>query len=119
MVQDLPDNTINKPMFVGECAAHFFESFKKSQSKNDIDNCILAIRLMLQLTPSDMDNLVPNVDRVENAASDVYLQLTFLLSRLGDMLILRFGKIGEIRDVIEAISLQRKGVQLTLEGDHS
>jgi hypothetical protein len=96
MVQDLLDNNINKPMLLDACEAHFFEKFKKSQSKDVIDNCILANRLMLQLTPTeimapgkfldyyrvklrgrneimgDMKKLVGDLHCIENVAFDIH-----------------------------------------------
>jgi hypothetical protein len=140
MVRDLPDNIITKPMFLDACEAHFSESFEKSQSRDDIDNCVLANRLMLRLIPSeltaplkfldyhgvtlvgrnqrkvDMNKSVTDLDHVENSAFDVHPQLPFLLNRIGAMLLRRCQKFGDLEDVIEAISLQRKGVQLTPEG---
>ena len=130
IVTDLPDNTTNKPT-----PSDAYEG----QSKDVIDNCVVANKLKVQLIPAeiaaplkfrdygvilaernqlkgDMKKSVTNLHDVENAASDGHPQLPFLPNRIGAMLLIRFENVGNIEDVIEEISLQRKGVQLTPEG---
>ena len=65
----------------------------------------------------EMNKSVPDLDYAENATFNILPQLPFLLNRIGAVLLLRCENIGDFGDVIEAISLQRKGVHLTPE-DH-
>ena len=144
VVLELPDNIPDKLDFLDFCGAYFLRSFlSKKNQKEDIDNCILAYKSAVHLTPHDhldmscrinmlgeayyhcfkyagglanISNAISYQQEVVNLTPEGHADMPSWLNSLGLSLQSRFNHTGNLADISDAISYQQKAVNLTSEG---
>ena len=144
MVLELSDNVPDKADLLDNCRAGLFRNvLRKTNKKEDIDNCILAYESAVHLTPpghsdmpywlsklgsayqhrfvctgdfADISDAISHQQRAVHLTSEGHADMPYQLNNLGNSFSGRFSHTGDLADISDAISHQQRAVHLTPEG---